>query len=417
VDNDDPDTYVSPSERGRTATPATVGLIRPGRRNGGRFAVNATLKPVEDQVIVITGATSGIGLATARMAAERGARVVLAARSEDDLEQLAQEIQRKGGEAEYVAADVRDREDVREIAAAAEDAYGGFDTWINVAGAFIYGRLEETPIEDMRDQFDTNVWGLLYGSLEAAAHLTERDGGAIINIGSVVSDQAMPLQGSYSASKHAVKGFTDALRMELEEEGAPVSVTLVKPAAIDTPYPEHAKNYMDREADLPPPLYAPDVAARAILDAAENPQRDVFVGGGGAGMSALGRAASGLMDRVMESTMFDQQKQDLPPRLDAENVVDEPVGGLEERGDQEDHVSETSLYNQAVQRGLLNKVGAIVLGAVGLALYSRYMSKRSQRRAAERREESKSFRQIPIERTGSGESGGSIDQMWQALRR
>jgi len=133
----------------------------------------------------------------------------------------------------------------------------------------------------MRDQFDTNVWGLLYGSLEAAAHLTERDGGAIINIGSVVSDQAMPLQGSYSASKHAVKGFTDALRMELEEEGAPVSVTLVKPAAIDTPYPEHAKNYMDREADLPPPLYAPGRGGAGDTGRRGEPQRDVFVGGGG----------------------------------------------------------------------------------------------------------------------------------------
>ena len=192
------------------------------------------LKPLDEQVIVITGASSGIGLTTARMAAGKGARVVLAARSEDALQKLTDQITERGGEAVYVVADVSNQEDVREIARVAEDTYGGFDTWVNVAAAFIYGKLEDTPIEDMREQFDTNVWGLLYGSLEAAEHLKEK-GGAIINIGSVASDQAMIAQGSYSASKHAAKGFTDTLRMELEEEGAPVSVTLVKPSAIDTP--------------------------------------------------------------------------------------------------------------------------------------------------------------------------------------
>ena len=159
--------------------------------------MNVDLKPLDQQVLVITGATSGIGLATARMAAERGAKVVLAARSEDSLAELAEEITTVGGDATYVVADVRNREDVREIARTAEETYGGFDTWVNVAGAFLYGRLEDTPVEEMREQFETNVWGLLYGSLEAADHLKGR-GGAIVNIGSVVSDRAIPLQGSYS---------------------------------------------------------------------------------------------------------------------------------------------------------------------------------------------------------------------------
>nr|WP_243700371.1 SDR family oxidoreductase [Halorussus pelagicus] len=236
--------------------------------------MSVDLKPVEEQVMVITGASSGVGLTTARMAAERGARVVLAARSEDALRELTDEIREFGGDATYVVADVSDRDDVRRIAETARDEYGGFDTWVNVAGAFLYGKLVDTPVEDMREQFDTNVWGLLYGSLEAAEHLTEH-GGAIINIGSVASDRAIPIQGSYSASKHAVKGFTDALRMELQRDGAPISVTLVKPASIDTPYSDHAKNYMDEEATLPPPLYTPETVARAILHAAEHPQRDV----------------------------------------------------------------------------------------------------------------------------------------------
>jgi NAD(P)-dependent dehydrogenase (short-subunit alcohol dehydrogenase family) len=138
---------------------------------------------------------------------------------------------------------VSDRDDVREITDTVKEEFSGFDTWVNNAGIFIFGRLQDVPTEDMRKLFETNVWGLLYDSLEATEHLKEH-GGALINIGSVLSDRAILLQGSYSASKHAVKGLTDALRMELEEEDAPVFVTLVKPSAIDTPCPHHVKNYI-----------------------------------------------------------------------------------------------------------------------------------------------------------------------------
>jgi len=186
------------------------------------------LKQLADQVMVITGASSGIGLVTARMAAERGAKLVLAARSEVALRQLTEEIERSGGQAVFVVADVGEREQVRAIAQAADAAFGGFDTWVNNAGISIYGTLEVVPIDEMRRLFETNLWGVVYGSLEAAAHLKER-GGALINVGSALSDRAVPLQGIYAASKHAVKGFTDALRMELEKAGAPVSVTLIKP--------------------------------------------------------------------------------------------------------------------------------------------------------------------------------------------
>ena len=349
------------------------------RATGGGREKPATpeLKRVEDQVIVITGATSGIGLTTARMAAERGARLVIAARGEDALRELTDEINRGGeGRAAYVVADVSDQDDVREIARTAEEEFGGFDTWVNVAGAFLYGRLEDTPIEEMREQFDTNVWGLLYGSLEAADLLKER-GGAIINVGSVASDRAIPLQGSYSASKHAVKGFTDALRMELEEEGAPVSVTLVKPTSIDTPYPEHAKNYMDEEATLPPPIYAPETVARAILHAAEHPERDVFVGGGAKGMAALGHYASGFLDTVMEKLFFGLQRTDRPSRPDRENVIDASVGDLEERGGYPGHVSKTSLYTRISQRRSVAGA-AIALAAAAIAfLYARARSRSS----------------------------------------
>jgi NAD(P)-dependent dehydrogenase (short-subunit alcohol dehydrogenase family) len=205
--------------------------------------MNIRLKKLNEQVMVITGATSGIGLVTARMAAGRGARLILAARNEEALRRLVNETAASGAQAVYVVANVGKQADVRRIAEKAIEHFGDFDTWVNNAGVSIYGRVLDVSMEDHRQLFETNYWGLVYGSQVAAEHLRQK-GGALINIGSSLSDRAIPIQGTYCASKHAVKGYTDALRMELEEEGAPISVTLIKPSAIDTPYREHAKNYM-----------------------------------------------------------------------------------------------------------------------------------------------------------------------------
>jgi short-subunit dehydrogenase len=326
--------------------------------------MSVRLKPLSEQVLVLTGASSGIGLVTARMAAEKGARLVLAARSEDALRTLTDELVQSGAQATYVVADASSRDDVRSIAQHAVDTFGGFDTWINNAGVSIYGRLEEVPVDDMRRLFETNVWGVVYGSLEAVRHLKGR-GGALINLGSVLSDRAILLQGAYSASKHAVKGFTDALRMELHDQDAPVSVTLVKPNAIDTPYTEHAKNYMDREASLPPPVYAPEAVARAILHCAEHPQRDVIVGGGGKQVTALAHYAPGLMDTLMEKVFGPLSKGDRAPRPLGHNGLDGPSGSLDERGGYKGHVMESSLYTQAVLHPWKALAGA---AAVGVAL-------------------------------------------------
>ena len=189
-------------------------------------------------------------------------------------------------------------------------------------------------------------------------------GGAIINVGSTESDRALPLHGMYSASKHAVKAFTDALRMELEEEGAPVSVTLIKPGSINTPFTEHARNYMGKEPNYPPPVYAPEVVAKAILHAAAHPVRDLFAGGGGKMISTMGQRAPRLTDRMMERSMFRQQQQDAPAR--GGDALHAPGDGLRERGDYPGHVMQRSLYTQATMHPLLT--GAAVLGAVGLAV-------------------------------------------------
>jgi hypothetical protein len=170
----------------------------------------------------------------------------------------------------------------------------------------------------------------------------------------------------YSASKHAVKGFTDALRMELESEGAPVSVTLIKPGAINTPYPQHAKNYLEGEPTLPPPVYAPEVVAEAILHCAENPERDVFAGGGGKAISVSEKYAPRLTDKAMELTMMQMQQSDRPPRDRDDNGLYKAAGELKERGEYEGHVAESSLYTKASLHPLTTT--ALVLGAAGLAI-------------------------------------------------
>ncbi len=264
-------------------------------------------KPVEEQVIVITGASSGIGLATAHLFAERGARgLVLVARNEDALRKIADELSHGHTRAIAVAADVSKREDLERVARTAIDTFGGFDTWVNDAAVALYGNLTEIPMEDQRQLFDVNYWGVVNGSMIAADHMRRR-GGTIINVGSVLSERTMILQTQYSASKHAVKAFTDGLRMELEEQGAPISVTLIKPSSIDTPYVEHARNYLDKETRVPPPAYDPNLVARAITFAAEHQRRELTVGFGGWVIGAMGKVAPRLMDKAMEWTGYSSQ--------------------------------------------------------------------------------------------------------------
>jgi len=329
-----------------------------------------SLKPLSQQVIVITGATSGIGLTTARMAAARGTRLVLAARSEKALQELEDQLRQRGAEALGVPTDVGSKEDMKALAQAALARFGRIDTWINNAGISIFGRLEDVPTEDSERLFQTNFWGIVNGSLEAVQHL-KSDGGALINLGSELSDVSVPLQGMYAASKHAVKGFTDALRMELEKERAPVSVTLIKPAAIDTMFTVHAKNYMDVEPQLPPPLYAPELVAEAILDAAQHPQRDVFVGGAAKANSLGGFHLPGLFDRIGKSLMWDQQRSARPAatlRRDALHAADSSAELQQRLG--VGGVHETSPYTRAARSSPLKLalVGGGVLAAAAYVL-------------------------------------------------
>jgi len=280
------------------------------------------LKPLDQQVMVITGASSGIGLCTALMAAEQGTKLVLVARSEDVLEDLADQIRSQGGEATVVAADVSDRAEMERVARTAGSIYGRIDTWVNDAATSIYGKLYQISEADSKRLFDINFWGVVNGSLVALPYLM-RQGGALINVGSEVSDAVIPLQGMYTATKHAVKGFTDALRVELEEvDDAPISITLIQPTAVDTPFPHHAKNYMDKEPKLPIPPIDPMRVAEAILEAATQGGRDVKVGAAAKINTLAFKLAPHLADKFA-SKMAEKQLEDYPP-LNPEGILYQP---------------------------------------------------------------------------------------------
>jgi len=330
-----------------------------------------TPKKLKDQVIVITGASSGIGLATARMAARRGARVVMAARNEEDLNKAAAEIRANGGRVVTAVTDVSDESAVSRLGETALLEFGTIDTWVNNAGLSIYGKLTDVPLADKRKLFDINFWGVVHGC-RTAVRLMRHRGGVLVNLGSEVSDVAIPLQGMYSASKHAVKGYTDALRMELQHDRIPVAVTLVKPSAINTPFPEHARNYLEEGVPkLPSPVYAPEVVAEAILRCAERPVRDVFVGGAGRMQVALGTIAPRLTDTWMGRAMFKNQKTGdrSQPR---EGSLERPQRDGRAYGLHRGHVMRSSAYTSAALSDTIRVLPFVAAAAVVAAGVKRW---------------------------------------------
>ena len=332
---------------------------------------SVSLKPVNEQVIVITGASSGIGLATAEAAAARGAKLVLAARSESTLDEIRGRLEARGSECISIGCDVASRADCQRVADEAIRRFGRIDTWVNNAAVSLYGRIMDVPIQDLRRQMDVNYWGQVHGSRAAVLRMRDR-GGALINVASALADRAIPLQGNYCAAKHAVKAFTDALRMELEEEGLPIAVSLVKPASVDTPFFEKARTYLGVEPQPVAPVYAPEVVADVILAAAVRPIREVIAGGAGAKLSAA-RFAPRLADRYMERWTFDGQGTDIPVHGRRDNLY-EPVSsdGGERGRNWHGHTRESSVYTAAQMTPL-----PIVAAFAGLSLLALYSMRRA----------------------------------------
>ncbi len=290
--------------------------------------MNIQLKPIAVQVAVIFGASSGIGRLAALEFAKRGAKLCVAARSEDGLQSLVAEIEESGGEAFYVLADAADFEQVKNVADKCVERYGRLDTWIHSAATFIFATVEKTAPEEYKRLLEVNLLGQIYGAKAALPHLKEL-GGALIHVGSAEAWRTAPYQSAYGASKHGIRGFLQVLAVELEHEEVPVSVTHILPGAINTPIYDKGLNKMSFEMRPPPPIYHPQIVVDTILYAAENPVAEIIAGAGGAGVIFAERLSPTFAQWISGKVGFIGQTMDEPNLTENENNLFEPIAGFD----------------------------------------------------------------------------------------
>jgi NAD(P)-dependent dehydrogenase (short-subunit alcohol dehydrogenase family) len=286
-------------------------------------------KPIEEQVIVVFGASSGIGRATALTALERGATVVAAGRDREALDSLAAE-----GPAGRVVVSVADAADPAQVAAVADAAVaerGRIDTWAHVAGIGAYGRFEDMAPDELRRVIEVDLLGPMWGARAALPHL-RRGGGAYVVVSSELAKRSFPLASAYSAAKHGVNGFVEALRLEVERDDDGVTVTQIMPEAVATPFFDHARTRLGVRPAGPPPITSAETVAHKILHAAEHGGRDVPVGAGARAQLALQRVSPRVMDAFSRATAFRLQRSDEPKPAGDDALSAAPSGDARTEG-------------------------------------------------------------------------------------
>jgi NAD(P)-dependent dehydrogenase (short-subunit alcohol dehydrogenase family) len=286
------------------------------------------LKPVEEQVVVLMGASSGIGRETALRFAKRGAKVVVSARGKEGLDTLVEEIRREGGEATAVFAEVTDFEQVKAVADRAAAEYGRLDTWVHLAAVGLFATFEQTTPEEFERVIDVNLMGQVYGAMAALPHLKREGRGALIHISSVEAKRSFPFHSAYGASKHGIDGFLEALRVELKHEGWPISVTQVMPGTINTPFFDKGRSKLGVKPVGVPPIYEPETVANIIVYAAENPARDLVSGGAAQMMIINQRLSPRMLDAILTTRAgFSPQMTDEPRSEDDPDNLYDPIPG------------------------------------------------------------------------------------------
>lgn len=323
------------------------------------------LKPIYQQVVAVVGASSGIGRETALQFAARGAKVVISARSKEGLETLVEEIRSRGGEAIAIPADVSNFEQVQAIADKAVEQYGRLDTWVHAAATGVLARFDQITPEEFQRVIDVNLMGQVYGAMAALPHLKREGRGALIHISSMEGRRSLPLQSPYCAAKHGIEGFLESLRVELQHEGIPISVTSVKPAVVNTPYYNKVRTKLGVKPTGIPPYYEPSLVADAILYVAENPTRDFIVGDVAKVLDLLQRLSPELVDALLLLIGFQGQRTNDPKSEDAPHNVFEPIQGYDKVEGDFGNLTIPSITDWLDKNPLL-KWGAIALGIASL---------------------------------------------------
>jgi NAD(P)-dependent dehydrogenase (short-subunit alcohol dehydrogenase family) len=330
------------------------------------------------QVVVVTGASGGIGRATAQAFAARGAKVALLARGEQGLAAAARDVERAGGQALAIPTDVAEHAQVKAAADRVEAELGEIDLWVNVAFTSVFSPFTEIAPEEFRRVTDVNYHGFVYSTMVALAVMLPRDRGAIVQVGSALAYRGIPLQTAYCGSKHAIQGFHESLRTELLHKKSNVHVTMVQMPAVNTPQFSWVLSRLPKRAQPVPPIYEPELAARAVVYAADHPRRrEYWVGGSTMGTLAANAIAPGLLDRYLARTGFSSQQTDEPRSPDDPTNLWEPADGTDghdfgARGRFDDRSKNRSYQLWASQHhGLLAAAMATGAGAGVRALLSR----------------------------------------------